>query len=93
MGVRLADVRLPMTADWLPTETLPMLTDSTKSAKLQSSAWPAPNDTAPHWASRVSNTRNGDVSGITRPARVSGSRLAIRYPATSTTTCAEPLLL
>ena len=56
---------------WWPTGTPPMDTLSANGAKSQSSAAPGPSGTPPNSTCRVSSARNGAVSGITRPARVS----------------------
>ncbi len=63
-------VKLPISADCLPTGTPPMLTSLTNFWKLQSSALPGASATEPNAGWRVSSTRNGDVSGTTRPAAV-----------------------
>ncbi len=52
-------VRLPSSADWWPTARPSMFTEATKSAKLQSSAWPGPSGTAP----------KGRLAGVERTER------------------------
>ena len=68
-GSRPVPVRLPSNADCSPTGSPSRLTDSANALKLHASLDAKPSGVLANACWRVSNTRNGESSGITRPER------------------------